>query len=105
MRSIKARFNEQEQKNPFHGAVINLTRAVRGQKFSRQNLLKAFNELIPDEEYDKADKKGLIDFLELTTNTLEENEKQGKNQLKEYQNQKCDRDIKSLFISDFSLKI
>jgi hypothetical protein len=105
MRSIKARFNEQEQKNPFHGASINLVRAVRGKKFSRQNLLKAFNELMPDEEYDKADKKELIDFLELTTNTLEENEKRGKNQFKECQNQKCDKDIKGLAISEISLKI
>ena len=105
MRSIKARFEEQEHKNPFHGASINLVRAVRGQGFSRQNLLKAFKELMPEEEYDKADKKGLIDFLELTTNTLEENEKKGKNQFKGCQNQECDKSIKGLVIGEISLKI
>ena len=105
MRSIKARFKEQEQKNPFHGASINLVRAVRGQKFSRQNLFKAFNELMPDEEYEKDEKRELIDFLETITNTIEENEKQGKNQFKDGLNQKGNNYPKGLIISEFSLKI
>lgn len=76
MRNIKARFKKEEAKYPFHGSFIHLVKAVRGQCFSRQSLLKAFNNLIPKEEYNRSEKKELIDFLELITNTIEEIEKQ-----------------------------
>ncbi len=81
MRSIRARFKEQELKNPFNGASINLVRAVRGKKFSRKSLVKAFNELIPEREYEKNEQKELIDYLENQTNLPEEGEIKGKNAL------------------------
>ena len=69
MRSIKARFNQQERTNPNVGAYINLQRAVRGQRFMREPLQKAFNELVPKADYSLAEKKGLIDWLELVSKT------------------------------------
>lgn len=72
MRSIEARFKKIESKNPFHGASVNLVRAVRGQKFSRSALVKNFKKLMPQDEYAKDETKQLIDFLEEATNEAEE---------------------------------
>lgn len=71
MGEIKTRFLAEELKSPFHGASINLTKAVRGQKFSRKDLTKAFKKLMPEDEYDKADTKELIDQLEIISNATE----------------------------------
>ncbi len=73
MNKIKTRFEEQEFQNPNHGAFINLSRAVRGQSFSRQNLIKAFKELMPSEEYNPSEKKELIDQLEIISKATEKN--------------------------------
>jgi len=72
MRSIKARFKKEEKKYPFHGAYIHLIKAVRNQKFSRKRISKSFNELMPKEEYNKNEKKELVDFLDNASNILEE---------------------------------
>lgn len=105
MRNIKARFKKEEFKAPYHGACINLTKAVRGQKFSRQSLIKAFKKLMPDEEYEKSEMFQIIDFLEDVSNTLEENEKQGKNQFKDSLIQVNDSDVMGSITSENSLKI
>lgn len=105
MRNIKARFKEQEKKYPYHGAYINLSKAVRGQKFSRKSLVKAFKELMPNEEYEKSEMFGLINYLELVTNDLEEGEKRGKNLSEGALNQECDKNLKGLVVSEISLKI
>lgn len=82
MRSIKARFKIEEQKSPYHGACINLTKAVRGQKFSRKNLVKAVKELVPAEEYEQSEIFQLVSFLEEVSNTPEEVEKVAKTAFK-----------------------
>lgn len=93
MRNIKAKFKKEELKNQNCGAFINLARAVRGQKFSRQNLVKTFNEVMPDEEYAKDERKGLINFLESVTNMLEENENGVKNALESTLKTKDDKQL------------
>lgn len=65
MRSIKARFNQQEKVTPNAGAYINLQRAVRGQRFLRKSIETAFNQLIPNSDYDRGDKNALVDWLEI----------------------------------------
>ena len=78
MKSIKARFLESENKNPYSGAFIHLVRAVEHQGFSRKALVKAFKKLMPKEEYEKTETKGLIDYLEQRTKPPEEVEKETK---------------------------
>ena len=65
MRSIKARFNEQERKTPNAGAYINLQRAVRGQRFLHTAIRNAFNELIPKDDYLPSEKAKLLEWLEI----------------------------------------
>ena len=47
---------------------------MKRRKFSRKSLVKAFNELVPVEEYAKENKKALIDYLEYLTNLPVEGE-------------------------------
>lgn len=50
------------------GSYIVLVKAVKGQKFTRPALAKAFATLVPKEDYDREDKTRLLDFLEHSTN-------------------------------------
>lgn len=69
MRSIEARFKQQEKKTPDSGAYINLGRAIRSQRFLREPIQKAFNKLVPKDDYTSAEKKELVDWLELLSKT------------------------------------
>ncbi len=64
MRSIKARFNQQEKITPDAGAYVNLERAVRGQRFLHSAIKSAFEELVPKADYLRSEKIGLIEWLE-----------------------------------------
>ena len=79
MRSIEANYKKVQAKNPNLGTHPCLCQAVRYKKFSRKSIVKAFNELMPKNEYFKSEKKGLIDYLENQTNLAEEGEIRGKN--------------------------
>ena len=79
MRSIKANYEKVQAKNPNLGTYPCLAQVVRSKKFSRKSLVKAFNEIMPKEEYSESEKKELIDYLEEQTNLAEEGEIRGKN--------------------------
>jgi len=68
MRSIQARFKQQEKITPSAGVYINLQRAIRGQRFLHSAILKAFNELMPKDDYLRSEKTALIDWLDLISN-------------------------------------
>jgi len=72
MRSITANYRKVESRNPNLGAYPCLVRVVRGKEFSRKSLVKAFNELMPENEYARNEKKELIDYLENQSSLAEE---------------------------------
>ncbi len=74
MRSIEANYKKIQDRNPNLGAYPCLASAVRHKKFSRKSLVKAFHDLMPEEEYMKDETKELIDYLEHLTNLSEEGE-------------------------------
>lgn len=74
MRSISANFTKAQIHNPSCGAYLCLTAVVKNRKFSRKSLVKAFNELMPEDEYLRGEAKCLIDYLEYLTNLPEEGE-------------------------------
>jgi hypothetical protein len=74
MRSIEASYRDLQIRTPNLGACICLAEVVKRRKFSRKSLVKAFNELVPVEEYAKENKKALIDYLEYLTNLPVEGE-------------------------------
>jgi predicted RNA-binding protein YlxR (DUF448 family) len=63
MRSIERRFNKFNNKNPGLSTYINFSQAIKGQKFSKDLISRWFNRLVEKEDYDKKDKRGLIDYL------------------------------------------
>lgn len=65
MRSIQARFNQQEKITPNAGAYINLQRAIRGQRFLHRAIVDAFRKLVPQDDYESSDKEKLIDWLDV----------------------------------------
>jgi len=68
MRSIQARFKQQERITPNAGAYINLQRAIRGQRFLHSAIVKAFKDLVPKDDYLGTEKTALIDWLDIRTN-------------------------------------
>ena len=74
MLSIKSNFEKAQVRNPNLGAFPCLAKVVRNRKFSRKNLVKAFNELVPKDDYAKEERKELVDYLEYLTNLAEEGE-------------------------------
>jgi hypothetical protein len=88
MRNIQARFKEQELKHPYHGAFINLMKAVIGQGFKRDALIIAFRKLMPSEEYKESEMFDLINNLDSVTKQPEDSQKQGKNVLGASRNRK-----------------
>jgi len=69
MRSIEKRFMRYAKKNPSLGLYFCLKEAVTGRKFSSVSLSRAFNRLVPKEDYDPKCKKELIAELICSTNT------------------------------------
>lgn len=74
MRSISRIYKKIQNDNPNLGTYPCLSKAVRNRKFSRKSIVKAFNELMPNDEYEKEDRKELIDCLDTITNMTEEGE-------------------------------
>ncbi len=64
MRSIQARFQQQEKATPNAGAYINLQRAIRGKRFLRKDVEKAFNTLVPKADYLRSEKASLLEWLD-----------------------------------------
>ncbi len=71
MRSITRNYRKLQGRNQNLGSYPCLTQAVKSRNFSRKSLVKAFKELMTEDEYDKDEMKGLIDYLEELTNIPE----------------------------------
>ena len=74
MRSIEANYRKIQTQNLNMGSYLCLAHAIRGRNFTRKSLVVSFKELVPEDEYSKDDKKGLINHLEYLTNLSEEGE-------------------------------
>lgn len=74
MLSIKSNFEKIKFRNPNLGAYPCIVKTIKGRKFSRKSLVKAFTELMPEDEYLKSEQKELIDYLENITKPSEEGE-------------------------------
>ena len=65
MRSIERRFKmmASRKENEFLSDFIIFGRTVVGQSYSRDRLARAFNKLVSKDDYDKSDKKALLEHL------------------------------------------
>lgn len=63
MRSIQRRFNETQSKNKDFSTYMSFARSIRNQKFSKDMIGRWFNKLVDKDDYNKKDKKTLLDHL------------------------------------------
>jgi len=74
MRSIERSYQKVKNRNPNLGVYPCLAQVVRYKKYSRKSLIKAFNEIMPGDEYVEDEKKELVDYLGNQTNLSKEGE-------------------------------
>jgi hypothetical protein len=75
MRSIQRRFNEIRLKNHNFSTYMSFARSIRDQKFSKDMISRWFNKLVDEDDYNKRDKKTLLDYLFKLSNGSEDNQK------------------------------
>ncbi len=63
VKTLKDWFKERNDAHPELGAYINMCYTLHHSGAGRREITKAFNECIPKEEYDKEEKRELIDYL------------------------------------------
>jgi len=64
MKSIERKFKKICKRNPYWSSLICFTETIYGIGFSRQSIHRWFNILVDKNDYDKANKKQVMTFLE-----------------------------------------
>ncbi len=77
MKSIERKFRKFEEKKPLWSSYITFAHSVRYQHYSRDRLIRYFNKLVDQDDYDMSEKKALIINLIKLTNEAEAYEKHG----------------------------
>ncbi len=68
MKSIQRRFDDISNKNPYWSSYICFAEAIKQQKFNKESIQIWFNKLVNKDDYDKKDKKTLLDQLYILSN-------------------------------------
>lgn len=76
MRSLERRFNDLEKKRTAISSLLNFAGAITERNFSDGIIRRWFNQLVDREDYDKKDKRIILEFLFLLSST-EDDRKQG----------------------------
>jgi hypothetical protein len=63
MKSIKRLFDKVAKENPTWGSVIVFNHIVEGKNFSRDRIARWFNVLVEKEEYDRSEKKEILEYV------------------------------------------
>ena len=74
MKSLERRFNNIKTRNPYWSDYICFAEAVKGQKFTRDILMRWFNKLVDKDDYAKRDKRKIITNLRALTNDVDEHQ-------------------------------
>ena len=68
MKSIQRRFDDISSKNPHWSSYICFAEVIKQQKFNKESIRIWFNKLVDKDDYDKKDKKALLDQLYALSN-------------------------------------
>jgi len=79
MKSIKRRFNNIQEKNPYWSSMTCFNEAIKEQGFSKKNIYYWFPKLVDKKDYSKSDKKEILSFLLKLSKRAEEGIKKDKN--------------------------
>jgi len=63
MKSIRRRFDDVKEKNPYYSDYICFAFAIEGQKFTRKRLINWFNKLVDKDDYVRNERPQIIDHL------------------------------------------
>jgi hypothetical protein len=63
MKSLKRVFNKIRSENPYWSDYTCFAEAVRGRKFSKKTIIRNFNSLVDKENYEKNEKREIIEHL------------------------------------------
>ncbi|MFA5932439.1 MAG: hypothetical protein WC793_03650 [Candidatus Paceibacterota bacterium] len=77
MKSIKRLFDKVSKENPNLGSVIIFNRIVSGKNFSHDRIARWFNVLVDKEEYDRSDKKDILNYIYLLNSPLNRTKNEG----------------------------
>lgn len=69
MKSIKNTFNKVKSKQPALGSYICLAEAVKNKHYTQDAISRAFTSLMPKDEYQSTERRGLIKQLATLSNT------------------------------------
>ncbi len=72
MRSIQARFTKEQNKDPNHWPFYIFATAVKDQGFTQDSISREFTKLVPEEDYEKSDRRDLIKHLTKISNPTED---------------------------------
>ncbi|MFA5431677.1 MAG: hypothetical protein WC319_02195 [Candidatus Paceibacterota bacterium] len=72
MKSLERRFNNIVERNPSFSSYLCFTKAIKGQRFSKQVINRWFQKLVDKDDYIKNEKNVLLRYLYDLSNPSEE---------------------------------
>ncbi len=63
MKSLERVFRQIEKENPYWSSYVCFVETIRGKKYNRQIIIRWFNKLVDKNDYDKSEKKEIIEDL------------------------------------------
>ncbi len=76
MKSLKRRFNNVAQRNPYWSSYICFAEAVKGQRFNKRTVHYWFNKLVSKSDYFKSEKRAILSHLDNLSSAVEDSKKQ-----------------------------
>ena len=70
MRSIERLFEKVQKENPGWGSVVVFNHIADGKNFTHDRIARWFNILVDKQEYDKSEKKELLEYVYLLNSML-----------------------------------
>ena len=92
MKSIKRLFDKVSKENPNLGSVIIFNRIVSGKNFSHDRIARWFNVLVDKEEYDRSEKKEILEYVYLLNSPLNRTKNDSITPLREAKKEKMNMD-------------
>ncbi|MFA4975348.1 MAG: hypothetical protein WC839_01875 [Candidatus Paceibacterota bacterium] len=92
MKSIQRLFEKVAREHPNWGSVIVFNHIVDGKNFSRDRIARWFNVLVDKEEYDRSEKKEILEYVYLLNSPLNRTKNDNIAPLREAKKEKMNTD-------------
>ncbi|KKR43864.1 MAG: hypothetical protein UU10_C0002G0023 [Parcubacteria group bacterium GW2011_GWF1_40_6] len=92
MKSIQRLFEKIAREHPNWGSVIVFNHIVNGKNFSHDRIARWFNLLVDKEEYDRSEKKQILEYIYLLNSPLNRTKNDGIKPSRREKIRKTDKD-------------